>query len=369
MKTFKNLIAIALFGAILFSCKSAPKEEKIPVAIQIYSLRDNLEKDFVGTLAAVKDMGYDGLELAGLYGNTPEQVKFWCDSLGLVPISAHVALAEMQADIDKVISDYKTIGCEYIAVPFLPEELRPAAHPEEFKATVASMAEIAKKVKAAGMTLLYHNHDFEFQTLEDGTYGLDYIYANTPADELQSELDLCWIKYFGEDPAEYLRKYADRAPLVHFKDYYFEGPKEGDPYALLGDEETAEAPKTVFEFRPLGCGLQDVPALVEAFKDAHSKWIIVEQDNPSMGMCPMMCMKKGLDNLNRVLYPDAAAADDCCKAAEGDCCKAAADSTCCKAGEGECCKAEADSCKAEGECCKAGESECKAEADTASCCK
>ena len=101
----------------------------------------------------------------------------------------------------------------------------------------------------------------------------------------------------------------------------------------------------MFEFRPLGCGLQDVPALVEAFKDAHSKWIIVEQDNPSMGMCPMMCMKKGLDNLKRVLNPDAAAAEsECCKAAESECCKAA---------ESECCKAEADSCKtAKGECCK-----------------
>ncbi len=353
MKTFKILIGIALSGAILCSCQSTPKEEKIPVAIQIYSLRDNLEQDFVGTLAAVKDMGYDGLELAGLYGHTPEQVKFWCDSLGLVPISAHVPLADMQADLDKVISDYKTIGCEYIAVPFLPEELRPAAYPEAFKATVASMAQIANKLKAAGMTLLYHNHDFEFQTLEDGTYGLDYIYASTPADELQSELDLCWIKYFGEDPAEYLRKYADRAPLVHFKDYYFEGPKEGDPYALLGDAKAeTDAPKSVFEFRPLGCGLQDVPSLVQAFKDAHCKWIIVEQDNPSMGMCPMMCMKKGLDNLKRVLDPDSAAAQgDCCKAAESQC-----------KGEGDCCKAAEEGCKAEGDC-------CKDKADAAPCCK
>jgi len=360
MKTFKNVLMLAVCAAMLFSCKNAPKEEKIPIAVQLYSVRDNMEQDFKGTLQAIKNIGFDGVEFAGLYGNTPEEVKAMCDEIGLVPISAHVPLADMLADIDGVIKDYKTIGCEYLAVPFLPEELRPGT--DKFIETVEAIRGLADKVSAAGMTLLYHNHDFEFKTMEDGSYGLDYIYSQIPADKLQTELDLCWVKYSGIDPAEYLRKYTDRSPVVHFKDYYFEGAKEGDPYALLGEEEAAEAPKTVFEFRPLGCGQQDVPALIEAFKDAHSKWIVVEQDNPSMGLCPMRSIKKGFDNLQGMLYPELA--KECCQNGEGECdhkdgC-AEGEGDCCKKAEG-CAKDSTDCAKAEG--CAEGGADCEKAAE------
>ena len=359
MKTLKTLALVALVAAMAVSCKNAPKEEKTNIGVQLYSVRDAMAQDFKGTLQAVKEMGYDGVEFAGLFGNTPEDVKAMCDEIGLVPISAHVPLADMMADIDAVINDYKTLGCEYIAVPYLPDDLRPGT--EQFVPTVQAIAEIAKKVKDAGMTLLYHNHDFEFKTLEDGTYGLDYIYETVPADLLQTELDLCWVKYSGVDPAEYLRKYADRSPVVHFKDYYFEGEKEGDPYALIGiEKEEEEAPKTLFEFRPMGCGMQDVPALLEAFKDAHSKWIIIEQDEPSMGMCPMGCIKKGLDNLKAQLCP-AECEDECCKEGEGACCKEA-ENACCKEAEGCSEKGEGECCKKDG--CDHQEGECNH-----SCCK
>ena len=357
MKTLKNFAIIALVAVLCFGCKSAPKEEKIPVGVQLYSVRDNVAQDFYGTLKAVKEMGYDGVEFAGLFGNTPEQIKAWCEELELNPISAHVPLSDMMADIDGVINTYKTIGCQYLAVPYLPDDLRPGT--EQFEPTVAAISEIAKKVKDAGMQLLYHNHDFEFKTLEDGTYGLDYIYSQIPADLLQTELDLCWVKYSGVDPAEYLRKYADRSPVVHFKDYFFDGPKEGDPYALIGEEEKEAEPQTVFEFRPLGCGMQDLQSLIDAFKDANSKWIIVEQDSPSMGMCPMGSIKKGLDNLNRLLCPaEECCEKECCKEGEGECCKDGK-KECCKEGEGECCKKHEGCCdKAEGECCEKAEKSC-----------
>ena len=341
MKTLKTLALVALVAAMAVSCKNAPKEEKINIGVQLYSVRDAMEQDFKGTLQAIKDMGFDGVEFAGLFGNTPAEVKAMCDEIGLNPISAHVPLADMMADIDGVINDYKTIGCEYLAVPYLPEELRPGT--DQFVPTVEAIAEIAKKVKDAGMYLLYHNHDFEFKTLEDGSYGLDYIYSTIPADLLGTELDLCWVKYSGVDPAEYLRKYTDRSPVVHFKDFYFEGSKESDPYALIGidKEESEDAPKTIFEYRPLGCGQQDVPALIEAFKDAHSKWIIVEQDEPSMGMCSMACVKKGLCNLKGMLCPE-------CK--DGECCKDKAE--CCDKAEGACCKEDSECCKEKAECCE-----------------
>ena len=338
MKTLKTLVLLMALSTMLFACKNAPKEEKTPVGVQLYSVRGDMEADFYGTLKAVKEMGYDGVEFAGLFGNSPEQVKAWCEELELNPISAHVPLVDMIADIDAVINDYKTIGCKFIAVPYVTEERRPGA--EQFEETVQTIAEIGKKVKEAGMTLVYHNHDFEFKTLEDGSFGLDYLYETVPAEFLQTELDLCWVKYAGVEPAEYLRKYSGRAPIVHFKDYFFEGEKEGDPYALIGLEEEASQPATKFEFRPVGCGVQDVPALLEAFKEAGSEWIIVEQDEPSMGLTPMESIQKSICNLHHLLCPC-----ECCKEGESECCKAK---------EGDCC-GDCKNCEEEGCCDKAEE--------------
>ena len=152
-------------------------------------------------------------------------------------------------------------------------------------------------LKDAGMTLLYHNHDFEFTKLEDGQYGLDYLYANVPADLLQTELDECWVKYSGEDPVAYLKKYAGRSPLVHIKDFYAEGKQEGDPYALIGLNEGEQKKAGTFEFRPLGEGLQDIPAIIKAAEESGSKWLIVEQDDPSMGKTPMECVTMSINYL------------------------------------------------------------------------
>ena len=112
-------------GAAKSAEGDAAADNKLPIGLQLYSIRDDMAKDFKGTLQKVKDMGYDGVEFAGLYDNTPEQVKAMCDEIGLVPVSAHVPLADMLADIDKVIADYKTIGCQYIVVPYVTEERRP----------------------------------------------------------------------------------------------------------------------------------------------------------------------------------------------------------------------------------------------------
>ena len=279
------------------SCGSASKKQEakqsegteigLPVGLQLYTVRDDMAKDFKGTLQKVKELGYDGVEFAGLFDNTPEQVKAMCAEIGLIPISAHVPLADMLADVDKVIADYKAIGCEYIVVPYVTEERRPGG--ELFKQMVEEIRSIGAKCKEAGLVLLYHNHDFEFAKTETGEFGLDYLYANVPADLLQTELDQCWVKYAGQDPVAYLQKYSGRSPVVHLKDYYASGEQKEDPYALIGLNEGEKKENKAFEFRPLGYGVQDIPAIIEASKKAGSKWLIVEQDQPSMGKTPMEC--------------------------------------------------------------------------------
>ena len=307
MKKLSTLLLSAVAVLTLASCggNAAKKseccgdcKETLPIGLQLYSVRDAMEQDFKGTLQQVKAMGYDGVEFAGLFNNSPEQVNAWCKEIGLEPISAHVPLADMLADIDKVIADYKAVGCKYIVVPYVTEERRPGG--ELFMQMVEEIRSIGEKCKAAGLVLLYHNHDFEFKKLESGEFGLDYLYANVPADLLQTELDQCWVKYSGQDPVAYLQKYSGRSPVVHLKDFYQEGEQEGDPYALIGLNEGEEKKNTALEFRPLGHGVQDVPSIIAASEAAGSKWLIVEQDQPSMGKTPMECVAMSMEYLKSI---------------------------------------------------------------------
>ena len=269
----------------------------LPVAIQLYSLRADAGKDFRGTLEAVKQMGYDGVEFAGLFGNAPADVKAMCEEIGLNPISAHVPLADLIADPEKVLADYKTVGCEYVVVPYLDAKYRESK--EVFEGAIAQIASIGEAAEKVGLQLLYHNHDFEFVKY-DGKYMLDLLYETVPAKFLATELDTCWVNVGGEEPAAYVRKYTGRAPVVHLKDFF--GERSDDMYELIGIKPTAPKRPSGFEFRPLGSGLQNIPEILAASVDAGAKWIVVEQDNPSMGLAPMECAKKSREYLKTLGY-------------------------------------------------------------------
>jgi sugar phosphate isomerase/epimerase len=108
---------------------------------------------------------------------------------------------------------------------------------------------------------------------------------------------MCWVKYAGYEPVEYLKKYTGRAPVVHLKDYYKEGEMEGDPYALIGLNEGEAKPASAFEFRPLGTGVQDIPSIIIAAQENGSKWLVVEQDNPSLQKAPLECIQMSIEYL------------------------------------------------------------------------
>ena len=266
-----------------------------PVAIQLYTLREDAKKNFYATLKKVKALGYDGVEFAGLYGHTAEEVRDMCADLGLVPISAHVPYVDMVADPEGVLSQYATIGCKYVVVPYLMPEHRPDS--EKFPEVIQNIAMLGGVAKKLGMTLLYHNHDFEFMKL-NGKYALDVLYEEVSADLLQTELDMCWVNVGGENPSEYLLKYTGRSPVVHLKD--FNGEKSDDMYELIGIEKKAPARPANFEFRPVGCGKQDFPAILEAAKKAGAEWVVVEQDQPSMGLTPIECATKSREYLKTI---------------------------------------------------------------------
>ena len=260
----------------------------LPVAVQVYSVREDAEKDFKGTMRQLKDMGYNAVELAGLYGKSAEYIRSVLDEVGIPAVSAHVPLRELMADTEGTLESYKKIGVSYIAIPYLQEGDRPENG--NFDEIVAAIKKIAEAAKSMGMLTLYHNHDFEFFKMADGRYALDYIYDTIPAELLQTELDTCWINVAGENPVEYITKYSGRSPIVHLKDFYKEG-HAANMYELIGAEtEKEEGGQGIFEFRPLGCGMQDFPAILKASIDAGSQMVVVEQDS-SVGRSPMEAVK------------------------------------------------------------------------------
>lgn len=266
-----------------------------PVAVQVYSVRDDASADLRLTLEKIKKMGYDGVEFAGLYGNSPADIKAMCAEIGLVPVSAHVPFIDMLKDPVGVLSQYAEIGCKYVAVPYLVPEHRPD-HPN-FEYVVEFIRIICKVAKSLGLQMLYHNHDFEFMKL-DGKYALEILYDTIPEDLLKTELDTCWVNVGGEVPADYVRKFAGRAPVVHLKDFF--GEKSDDMYELIGIDKKAPTRPIGFEFRPVGAGLQNFPAILEAAKDAGTEWIVVEQDKPSMGLTPMESIEKSIEYIKTI---------------------------------------------------------------------
>ncbi|MDD2418009.1 MAG: sugar phosphate isomerase/epimerase [Oscillospiraceae bacterium] len=271
---------------------------KIKIGLQLYSVRDAMKEDFKGTLQKVKKMGYEGVEFAGLFGNTPQAIKSMLDEIGLTSVSAHVPIDELLGNIAGVIADYKTIGCRFIAIPWLGESRRPGQ--PDYQQTLADIIAIGEEAKRQGITLLYHNHDFEFVKIGD-KYALDLMYENIPSDLLQTQLDTCWVNVAGEDPVQYIRKYSGRAPVVHLKDFVMPGKKPDQLYELIGDSkrvDSLEAEK--FEYRPNGYGVQNIPMILEAAYEAGAEWAIVEQDSPSMGKSSMECSRMSIEYLKTI---------------------------------------------------------------------
>ena len=266
----------------------------IKLGYQVYSAREDAEKDLLGVLKQLAAMGYDGVEFAGFYGHSAQEVKAMLEEAGLKAVSSHVPFASILEDMFGVIAYHQTIGCKYIAVPYLDEETRPGA--PGFAKTIREIYKFGKLCHAAGIQLLYHNHDFEFVQVS-GEYGLDFLYDAVPAHYLATELDTCWVKVAGEDPSAYIRKYAGRCPVVHLKDFVGSKKRGEKLYALIQadgkDDDPSVSEDLAFDFRPVGHGVQDIPSIINAGLESGAEWFIVEQDRssqrPALEAAKMSC--------------------------------------------------------------------------------
>ena len=254
--------------------------KQFKIGLQLYSIRDEMEKDFEGTLQKVHDMGYEYVEFAGYYGRSGEEIRDILQRIGLKCVSVHQSPDWILSEGQKAIDFLKAFGTKYCIVPWYPAD-RHFGTPA-WKETLENFTKAATLLRENGMKLGYHNHDFEFQTYE-GKFLLDLLYENIPQELLEPELDTCWVHYAGVEPCSYIRKYAGRMNVIHIKDFVCTKLGGGPVYALIDSQGKASKKPTAeesgFRFAPLGQGIQDWNAILHAAEDAGVTYAIVEQDD------------------------------------------------------------------------------------------
>ncbi|WP_347548981.1 sugar phosphate isomerase/epimerase [Pseudalkalibacillus hwajinpoensis] len=225
--------------------------DEIGVGVQLYTLRNECEKDFFETLVRVAGIGYEGVELAGLYGHEPEAVKEKLDELGLSVIGHHVPIERMERELDAVIGEQKALGNTRIVCPWLPPERRSS---EDFAQVASVLKHVAAVCAQSDLQICYHHHDFELgHTLETSE-----LYTILQADSsIQAEFDIYWLNQGGHDPVEWMNQFAGRTPIVHLKD-------------RSDDEREA----TVI----LGTGNIHIEEVIQQGPTSGVKWWVVEQD-------------------------------------------------------------------------------------------
>jgi sugar phosphate isomerase/epimerase len=227
----------------------------LKIGLQLYTLREELEQDFEGTLRKVAALGYKGVEFFHYFGRTAAEVKQLLNELGLVALGAHRPYDALLNDTEAEISYNLEIGNPNLIVPYLSEEQR------NYEEVAASLKIIGEKCKAGGAILLYHNHDFELTEKygDSDRTAFDGLFEEVPADLLQVEMDTCWVHHAGYDPVEYINKYAGRLPIIHLKD--LKKNEDGSPETVV-----------------LGEGEVNLTAILNAAVQANVEWAVVEQD-------------------------------------------------------------------------------------------
>lgn len=225
------------------------------VGLQLWTVRDDCERDLQGTLRSVGELGFDGVELFGLHGHDAGHVREWLDGAGLAAAGRHAGLPELEAHLPELVDELRALGCDRLAVSWIdPPESDAAA-----RAVVERIAEVARQAHALGVRLGFHNHWSELEARGDGDTILDKL-RKLPAELLWLELDLGWVWEAGADPVAELERTAGRCPTVHVKDFRARGTRDDVP---VGDGDV---------------GYERVlPAALRSGAD----WLVVEQDNPA----------------------------------------------------------------------------------------
>ncbi|RYC67184.1 sugar phosphate isomerase/epimerase family protein [Spirosoma sordidisoli] len=257
-KEFLRTSALALTLPYLSQVDVFAKPIK-KIGLQLYTLRNEFGKDVEGTLKKVADIGYQEVETFGyaggkFFGKTPAEFKTLLTSLNLTSPSGHYMPNNLKKDWNVAVEHAAGIGQKYMMCAFLfPQDRKTIDDYKKLCDTLNTAGEVCQK---AGIQFGYHNHDFEFETL-DGQVPYQVMLSGTDPKLVKMELDLYWAIRAGQDPVELFRKNPGRFPLVHLKDI-------------------AKTEKR--EFAEVGTGSVDFQRILDAHKTAGIQHYFVEQD-------------------------------------------------------------------------------------------
>ena len=252
--------------------------------LALYTVRDDMSKNAVETLKAVADAGYAYIEAAGyndgqFYGMQPQEFKKTLKEVGLEPVSTHQGGLTLE-NADQMIADVKAAGFKYFVIPVPPMghfkvEDGKMGMSDDLEFLTDLLNTVGKKCKAAGLELLYHNHNFEFVKNSKGVVPIEYFLENTDPGTVNFEMDLYWVTRAGADPLTYFEKYPGRFKLWHVKDMDDEG-----------------------KFAPVGTGNIDFSRILKEKDKSGMIYYYVEQDR-TWDKKPLEVIKISHDGLKK----------------------------------------------------------------------
>jgi sugar phosphate isomerase/epimerase len=247
-------------------------------------IRNELEEDYWGTLKKVAALGYKGIE-GGINPKAASSLKEYkqkLDLLGLKLVAQGASVDLLKEKFDEIVKTAKTLQCKYVVVYY-----GPCSSKKQVLQDAQTYNELGKSLHAKGIQLCYHNHCQEF-TKFDGKHGLDILLENTDPRYLAVQLDVAWVTIGGEDPAEYILKYADRCPLIHLKDI--------SRKVVTNDLHDLKLSGIWTE---VGTGVVNFKSVLAAAEKAGVEWGSVEQDR-LRDLPSMESIKLSIKNLKKI---------------------------------------------------------------------
>jgi sugar phosphate isomerase/epimerase len=243
-----------------------------PIGLQLYTVRDLMQKDVKYTLQQVAGVGYREVEFAGLFDKNAKTVAKWLGENKLTSPSSHIPLDRLKNSLPAVVDECQTLGNEIIVCPWIDESIRKSA--DDWKRIGADLNKIGDQLSRMGLRFAYHNHDFEFKKFPSGEMGYDILLNDCDPKLVKMEMDLYWITKGGQDPLAYFAKWPGRFPLVHVKD-------------MAGSGEIVD----------VGKGKIDWNRIFAKRREAGIEHFFVENDNPKS---PIEDIKVSYDYLSRL---------------------------------------------------------------------
>lgn len=246
------------------------------LGLQLYTIGEEAEKDFLGTLKRVAEIGYEGVEFAGYFETPARKLAKAVNDLGLKTAGTHIAMDVLDSSRLSDELDYADrIDCESIICPILPEKYTTAE--DEFKTAAEKFNTIGERCREAGMPFLYHVHGNEFVDF-NGRSGMDILLKECDSDLVNFELDTYWVEHAGIDALSFYRASPGRYPYIHFKD-------------MKDREEMRDT--------EVGEGVVATREIIEATRPHSVRWFVVEQE--AFDIPPMESVRVSLLNLRQMV--------------------------------------------------------------------